>query len=248
MRLLSFKAILLASSLLLPLSPMTLHAETATLPASSPFAAASPLPYAAPQFDKIKDTDYQPAIEAGMVRDSADSEAIANNPAAPTFDNTIVALEKSGRLLADANLLFQNVLQSNSSDVLQKVNNDEAPRLQAHNDSILLNPKLFARVKAVYEAREASGLTSDQKFLALRYYRKFVHAGAELPEADKAKLKDLNGQIASLQAQYQDKLLAAAHANAVIVDSTAELDGLSDAEIAVAADAAKARKLDGTYV
>jgi peptidyl-dipeptidase Dcp len=247
----SFKAALLASALLLPLSPMTLtaHAETAaTLPAGSPFAGASALPYAAPQFDRIKDTDYQPAIEVGIVQDTADAEAVANNPAAPTFDNTIVALEKSGRTLADANQLFQNVLQSNSSGILQKVNNDEAPRLQAHSDSILLNPKLFARVKAVYEARETSGLNTDQKFLALRYYRKFVHAGAELSEPDKTKLKDLNGQIASLQAQYQEKLLAAADANAVVVDSKADLDGLSDAEIAVAADAAKARKLDGKYV
>src|SRR5262249_19530463 len=151
----------------------------AALPAGSPFAATSPLPYQAPQFDKLKDGDYQPAIEAGMVQDTADSEAVANNPAPPTFENTIVALEKAGRLLGDANLLFQNVLQANSSDLLQKVNNEEAPRLQAHTDSILLNPKLFGRVKAVYEARETSGLTQDQKFLALRYYRKFVHAGAE---------------------------------------------------------------------
>src|SRR5579859_105609 len=141
---LSVKAALLASSLLLTPMTMTAHAETATLPAGSPFAAASPLPYAAPQFDKIKDTDYQPAIEAGMALDTADNDAIANDPAAPTFDNTIVALEKAGRLLADANLLFQGVLQSNSSDVLQKVNNEEAPRLQAHTDDILLNPKLFA--------------------------------------------------------------------------------------------------------
>ena len=247
----SLKVALLASSLLFQFGPMTLSAQAETaaaLPAGSPFAAVSPLPYQAPQFDKIKDTDFQPAIEAGMVQDSADAEAVANNPAAPTFDNTITALEKSGQLLAAANALFQNVLQSNSSDTLQKVNTDEAPRLQAHTDSILLNPKLFARVKAVYEGRETSGLNSDQKFLALRYYRKFVHAGAELSQADKAKLTDLNGQIASLQAQYQDKLLAAAAANAVVVTDKAELDGLSDAEIASAADAAKARKLDGKYV
>jgi peptidyl-dipeptidase Dcp len=247
----SLKIALLASSLLFQFGPMTLSAQAetaATLPAGSPFAAVSSLPYQAPQFDKIKDTDFQPAIEAGMVQDSADAEAVANNPAAPTFDNTITALEKSGQLLAASTTLFQNLLQSNSSDTLQKVNNEEAPRLQAHTDGILLNPKLFARVKAVYEARETSGLNSDQKFLALRYYRKFVHAGAELSEADKTKLKDLNGQIASLQAQYQDKLLAAADANAVIVSDKAELDGLSDAEIAVTADAAKARKLDGKYV
>jgi peptidyl-dipeptidase Dcp len=247
----SLKVALLASSLLFQFGPMTLSAQAETaaaLPAGSPFAAVSSLPYQAPQFNKIKDTDFQPAIEAGMTQDTADAEAVANNPAAPTFDNTITALEKSGQLLAASTALFQNLLQANSSDTLQKVNNDEAPRLQAHTDSILLNPKLFARVKAVYEARETSGLNSDQKFLALRYYRKFVHAGAELSEADKTKLKDLNGQIASLQAQYQDKLLAAADANAVIVSDKAELDGLSDAEIAVTADAAKARKLDGKYV
>jgi peptidyl-dipeptidase Dcp len=247
----SLKVALLASSLLFQFGPMTLPAKAETaaaLPAGSPFATVSPLPYQAPQFDKIKDTDFQPAIEAGMVQDSADAEAVANNPAAPTFDNTITALEKSGELLAATTALFQNLLQSNSSDTLQKVNNEEAPRLQAHTDGILLNPKLFARVKAVYEARETSGLNSDQKFLAQRYYRKFVHAGAELSEADKAKLKDLNGQIATLQAQYQDKLLAAADANAVIVTDKAELDGLNDAEIAVTVDAAKARKLDGKYV
>src|SRR5580693_8741602 len=116
MRSLSFKSALFASTLLLPLSPMTAHAETAAaLPSGSPFAAASSLPYQAPPFDKIKDTDYQPAIEAGMAQDTADSDAIADNPAPPTFDNTIVALEKAGRLLADANQLFQGVLQSNSS-------------------------------------------------------------------------------------------------------------------------------------
>ena len=152
----SLKVALLASScLLFQFGAMTLpaQADTAVLPAGSPFAAAaSSLPFQAPQFDKIKDTDFQPAIEAGMVQDSADADAVANNTAAPTFDNTITALEKSGELLAAANALFQNLLQSNSSDTLQKVNNDEAPRLQAHNDGILLNPKLFARGKrAVYE-------------------------------------------------------------------------------------------------
>ncbi len=247
----SLKAALLMSSLLFQPAAIlsSAFADTvAALPADSPFAKVSPLPYEAPEFDKIKDTDYQPAIEAGMVQDSADFDAIANDPAKPTFDNTITAMEKAGQLLNRANDLFQNLVQSNSSDVLQKVNQELAPKLQAHSDSILLNPKLFARVKALQDARDTLGLSSDQKFLLDRYYKKFVHAGAQLSDADKAKLTELNGKIATLQAQYLDKLLAATDAAAVVVDDKAELEGLSDAEIAATVEAAKAKKLDGKYV
>ncbi|MDQ2861075.1 MAG: M3 family metallopeptidase, partial [Pseudomonadota bacterium] len=228
--------------------PTSLMAAPTFLPASNPLASVSTLPFEAPRFDQIKDGDYQPAIDAGMAQYRAEAEAIGANPAAPTFDNTITALEKAGQLLTRANNLFQNLVASNTSDALDKVNQDEAPRLQALNDAILLNAKLFARVKTLYDARESLGLNADQKFLVLRYYRRFVHAGAELPAADKATLADLNGKIATLQAQYQSRLLAAANAGAVVVSDKAELDGLSDAEIAVAADAAKARKLDGKYV
>ena len=247
----SLKATLLASALIFQTgSMMTIaFAETAaTLPASNPLAAEPTLPYGAPAFDMIKDTDYQPAIEAGITQNLADAEAIANDPAKPTFDNTITALEKSGELLNRAQNLFQNVLQANSSDLLQKVNQDEAPKLSALNDAINLNPKLFARIETLYGARDTLGLNSDQKFLLETYYKKFVHTGAKLSEPDKTKLKDMNGKIATLQAQYQDKLLAAADANAVVVDSKAELDGLTDAEIAVTAEAAKTKKLDGKYV
>ena len=157
-------------------------------------------------------------------------------------------MEESGELLARANGLFQNLVSSNTSDTLDKVNEDEAPRLQAANDAILLNPKLFARVKTLYDARETSGLTANQKFLLQLYYKRFVHAGALLSDADKAKLTDINGKIASLQAQYQSKLLAAGNAGAVAVTDKAQLDGLSDAQITAAATAAKARKLDGQYL
>ncbi len=236
-----------ASFAALLLLPAALAAPAALAP-TNPLATVSTLPFEAPRFDQLKDSDYQPAIEAGMKGYRAEAEAIADNPAAPTFDNTITALEKSGQLLTRANVLFQNLVASNTSDTLDKVNQDEAPRLQALNDSILLNAKLFARVKTLYDKRESLGLTDDQKFLALRYYRRFVHAGALLGAADKAALSDINGKIATLQAQYQSRLLAAANAAAVIVSDKAELDGLSEAEIAVAADAAKARRLDGKYV
>ncbi len=239
------KAASLAALLLLPAAAL---AAPAPLPSSNPLATVSTLPFEAPRFDAIKDGDFQPAIEAGMAQYQAEAEAIADNPAATTFDNTITALEKAGQLLNRANILFQNLVASNTSDALDKVNQEEAPRLQALNDAILLNPKLFARVKTLYDGRETLGLNDNQKFLALRYYRRFVHAGALLGGADKATLSEINGKIATLQAQSQSRLLAAANAAAVIVSDKAELAGLSDAEIAVAADAAKARKLDGKYV
>ena len=216
--------------------------------AGNPLASPSALPFGAPRFDLIKDGDFQPAVEAGMTRLQAETLAIANNPSAPTFDNTIVAMEESGQLLNWANGLFQNMISSNTSDVLDKANQEEAPKLQAVNDAIFLNAKLFARVKTLYDARESLGLTPDQTFLLRLYYRHFVHAGALLSDADKAKLTDINGKIASLQAQYQSKLLAAANANAVVVSDKSELSGLSEAQLAAAASAAKARKLDGQYV
>jgi peptidyl-dipeptidase Dcp len=248
----SLKAALAATAVMVPalMGAPAVQAQTPNmaLPAANPFAKGSNLPFGAPRFDQIKDTDYQPAIEAGMARDQAESDAIADNPAAPTFDNTIVAQEKEGELLNRANQLFQNILQSNATDLMQKVNQEEAPRLQAHTDAILLNAKLFTRVKTLYDKRDSLKLTADQKFLLERYYKRFVHAGAQLSDADKATLTDLNGKIAGLQAQYQDKLLAAGNAGAVVVDSKAELDGLTDAQIAVTQDEAKARKLDGKYV
>jgi len=241
----SLKAASVAALLAIPAG---LAAAPATLPAGNPFAGVSSLPFEAPRFDLIKDTDFQPAIETGMVQNQADVDAIAGNPAAPTFDNTITALEESGQLLTRANSLFQNLVSSNTSPVLDKVNEEEAPRLQALNDAIMLNARLFARVKTLYDARASLAPASDQKFLVETWYRRFVHAGAELSAPDKARLADLNGKIATLQAQYQSRLLAAANAAAVVVSDKAELDGMSAAEIAAAADAAKGRKLDGKWV
>jgi len=218
------------------------------LPAGNPLATPSSLAFEAPPFDRIKDADYQPAIEGGMRQELSEYEAIANDPAPPTFDNTIVAMEKAGQLLTRANTLFQNLISANSNDVLQKANREEAPRLQAHSDQILLNPKLFARVRALYETRDALGLNPQQKFLLERYHTRFVRAGAELNDADKAKLKVINEQIAKLQTEFRDRLQAASAAAAVIVTDKTKLAGLSDAEIATAAEDAKHRKLDGKYL
>ncbi len=245
------KSSLLAALLLVPLAaaaPARADAAPAALDSANPLAAVSALPFEAPRFDQIKDTDFRAALDAGVAQALAEAQTIADNPAAPTFDNTITALEDSGQLLGRASSLFQNLVSSNNSDVLQTLNQDEAPKLQAVSDAIQLNPKLFARIKTLYDARDSLGLTDDQKFLLLTYYRRYVHAGANLSAPDKAALTALNGKIATLQAQYTGRLLDAANANAVVVADRSELDGLSEAQIAAAADAAKARKLDGKYL
>jgi peptidyl-dipeptidase Dcp len=223
-------------------------APVPTLPATNPFASVSTLPFQAPRFDLIKDDDFKPAIEVGMAQELAEIQAIADNPAAPTFDNTIAAMEKSGQLLSTANGLFQNLVGANTDDTLNKVSEDEAGPLQAHQDAILLNAKLFQRVKSLYDRRDTLGLNPNQKFLLERTYKHFVRAGAELGAADQAKLKEINGKIAELSATYRDKLLAAADAAAVVVDDKKDLAGLSEAQIAAAASAAKAKHLDGKYV
>jgi peptidyl-dipeptidase Dcp len=215
---------------------------------TNPFLTPSALQYQAPPFDKIKDTDYQPAIEEGMKRQIAEIDAIANNPDPPTFDNTIVAMERSGDLLTRVGKVFFNLTQSNTNDTLQKVESEEAPKLAAHQDTIFLNSKLFARVKAIYDQRDALGFDAESKYLVERYYRNFIRAGAQLSDADKTTLRALNQEESTLSTQYRQKILADTDASAVVVDTKAELAGLSDADIAAAAQRAKDRKLDGKYV
>jgi peptidyl-dipeptidase Dcp len=227
---------------------VALPATSAPAPAPSPFASASNLPYQAPRFDLIKDSDYQPGFDQGMAIQRAEMERIANNPAAPTFDNMIVAMERSGRMLERVSLAFSGVVGANTNPVLDKVQEVEAPRLAAHQDAIYLNPKLFARVKALYDQRARLRLDSEQRQLLEVYYHQFVHAGAQLPEPDKAKLRALNGQISTLETAFQQKLVAAAKAGALVVDSPARLAGLDQGAIAAAEQAAKDRKLEGKWL
>jgi len=220
-----------------------------TAPAlAGPFDAPSNLPYQAPRFDTIKDKDYQPAFEAGMRQQLAEIETIANNKAEPSFDNTITAMERSGRMLERVNNTFFGVVQANTNPALDKVQTAEAPKLAAHNDAIFLNDKLFARVKALYDRRAGLKLDSEALQVLTLYYRQFVHAGANLAPADKVRLKEINKRDASLETAFQQKLVAAAKKGALVVDDKAQLKGLSDAEIAAAAEAAKSRGLKGKYV
>jgi peptidyl-dipeptidase Dcp len=220
----------------------------AALPVSNPFVQPSLLPYQAPPFDKIKDADYQPALEEGMRRQIAEIEAIADNPAPPTFENTIVPMEKSGRLLERVQLAFSGVVQANTNDTLDKVQTAEAPKIAAHQDAIFLNPKLFAHVKAIYRSPVAEKLNAESRQLLKVYYMQFVHAGALLKDADKDKLRNINKRDAALETSFQQKLVAAAKAGGLVIDNKADLAGMTPQEIAAAGQAAKARKLSGKYV
>src|SRR5258708_11857302 len=155
---------------------------TTTAARSNPFLTKSALLYQAPPFNRIKDSDFQPAIEKGMTVNRAEIEKIANSSAAPTFANTIEVMERSGALLTRAAKIFFALAQSNTNDTLQKVEAEEAPKLAAHQDAVYLNPKLFARVKAIYDTRDSLG--AEEKFLTERYYRNFIRAGAQLNQHD----------------------------------------------------------------
>jgi peptidyl-dipeptidase Dcp len=233
---------------LLGTAPAFYMAGPAYAAGPGPFDAPSSLPYQAPRFDIIKDSDYQPAFEAGMRQQLAEIVAIADSKNQPTFDNTIAAMERSGRMLERVNNTFSGVVQANTNPALDKVQTIEAPKLAAHTDAIFLNPKLFARVKTLYDQRAGLKLDGEALQVLTLYYRQFIHAGANLSDKDKVRLQQINKQDASLETSFQQKLVAAAKAGALVVTDKAQLAGLSDAEIANAAQAAKGRGMAGKYV
>jgi peptidyl-dipeptidase Dcp len=212
------------------------------------FETPSPLFLQAPQFDRIKETDFKPAIEAGMARQKVEIGKIADQPADPTFDNTLAAMERSGEMLDRVNRIFSALTSADTSDALQQIEAEETPKLAAHQDWIYLNKQLFARVQNLYDHRYALKLDPEQRQLLKVTYEQFVRAGAKLSEADQVKLKALNQQISTLETAFEHKLLAAAKAGALVVDDKAKLGGLSEEEIAAAARAAEARGLKGAWV
>lgn len=217
----------------------------ATLPSSNPFAKPSTLPFQTPDFARIKDSDYLPAIVAGMAQQKREIAAIANNPAPPSFNNTMVPLERSGQLLERAYFAFSAVNGANTNDTLQETDTKTSPLLAAHQDWIYLNEKLFKRVKALHDKQSTLNLNPEQAKLLDVYYKQFVHAGAQLPPAKQAELKAMNQRLSVLQTEFTQKLLAAAKAGALRVTDKGALDGLSEQQLAAAAQAAKERKVDG---
>ncbi|HEX2618418.1 MAG TPA: M3 family metallopeptidase, partial [Flavobacteriales bacterium] len=214
----------------------------------NPLDSMSTLPFHAPPFDKLKDSDYRPAIEAGMVKHLAEVKAIAESTEPATFDNTIVALEKGGQDLTRATKIFFNLTSSCTNDSLQKVKADLAPKLTAHSDAISLDPKLFQRVKAVYDQRATLKLDPVSDRLVQRYYTSFVRRGAMLNEADKERMKKLNEEESTLGTKFDDNILKERSAAAVLVEKKEELAGMTDEAIAAAEAAAKAKGKQGWLI
>ncbi|HET9634578.1 MAG TPA: M3 family metallopeptidase [Gemmatimonadaceae bacterium] len=215
---------------------------------SNPLFVESTLPYHAPRFDLIRNEHYQPAIEEGIREWLAEVDSIAKQTQPPTFDNTIGAMEKSGALLTRASKTFFGVVGANTNDTLQKVQEIVAPKLAAANDQVYLNDQLYQRVKSIYDRRNDGGFTPEQIALIERYNRDFVRAGARLSEQDKIRMRAINQELSKLSTEFSNKLLAGTKAGALVVDDVKQLDGLTDAEIQTAADAAKQRGLTGKWV
>ncbi|KQW89831.1 dipeptidyl carboxypeptidase [Massilia sp. Root418] len=245
--------LVLAASLGLALTPFA-HAAaavpaaaTAAVQAGNPFFKLSPLPFHYPQFDLIKDEHFAPAFAEGMAQNLKEIEAIANSAKPATFENTIVAMERAGQLLTRVSTTFSNLQGANTNSKLDEIDTEMSPKLAAHSDAIFLNAKLYARVKSLYDKRAKLGLDAESLHLLERYHTDFVRAGAKLSAADKDKLKVLNGELAGLQTAFQQNVLKEINASALVVDTRAELAGMSEAAIDAAAAAAKARGLDGKF-
>jgi peptidyl-dipeptidase Dcp len=241
-------ALIVAGTMALPMGSLSCRAGAADFGAANPFFAPSALPFHAPPFDRIKDEDYQPAIEAGMAEQLTEIERIAADSAAPTFVNTFVAMERSGRLLDRALSAFRGVSDADTNPALQSAKSALAPKLAAHEDAIHLNKKLFERIAAIYKQRATLKLDPESMRLVEVTYDEFVHAGANLADGDQAQLKKLNEEASTLSNDFSMKLLAANKDGAYSTPDRAALAGLSDAQLAAAAVAAQSRKAEGYLI
>jgi peptidyl-dipeptidase Dcp len=240
--------LIVAASLALIQPSFAAPVAPAALEASNPFAKVSALPFHYPAFDNIKDEHFLPAFAAGMREQLREIDGIANNPKPATFDNTVVAMERSGQLLNRVETTFSSLQTANTNDKLDAIDREMAPKLAAHNDAIFLNDKLYQRVKSLYDKRAKLSLDAESLFLLERYNKDFVRAGARLSPADKDKLKAFNAEIATLRTTFSQNVLKETNASALVVDSRAELAGMAEAAIDAAAAEAKKRGMDGKFV
>jgi peptidyl-dipeptidase Dcp len=215
---------------------------------TNPLLRTSSLPYQLPPFDQLDDRHYREAFAQGMSAQLREVAAITSEDAAATFDNTIVALERSGELLDRSMSVFFNLIASNTNPVLQQFESELAPQLAAHEDAILLDSKLFARVSALYERRTALGLEPEALQLLERYHTQFVRAGARLSDAQQGRLKAINSQISCLTTRFKQNVLKATTDGAVVVDRAEQLAGLSAEQVGTAAQAAAGRGLTGKWL
>ena len=214
----------------------------------NPFLVQSTLPYLAPHFDQIANHHYRPAFDEGMLQKRAEIAAIALNPQTPDFNNTILALEQSGELLTRVTSVFFAMTAAHTNDELQRLDEQFSAELAELANDIYLNGELFARVDAVWQRRESLGLDSESIRLVEVIHQRFVLAGAKLAQADKAKLKVLNTEAATLTSQFNQRLLAANKSGGLVVNDIAQLAGMSEQEIALAAEAAREKGLDNKWL
>lgn len=219
-----------------------------SMKAENPLLSKSPLFLEAPVFSDIKVEHYKPAFEVGMAEQKKEIEAIANSTEKPTFENTLVAMERTGETLKRVAAIFFNLTNSHTNPELQAVEEEIAPILSSHFDDINLNKKLFARIQAIWNDRNILELNEEQKRLLEEQYQSFVRAGAMLDDAAQQRVRQINEEMSKLTTQFQNNLLAATKERAVIVDDVKQLDGMSDAEIAAAAEAAKQKGQEGKYL
>lgn len=227
---------------------LSTSASTAMAADANPLLTESRLPLQFPPFDRIRNEHFLPALEAGMRQQLAEVAAITANARPATFDNTVLALEQSGRLLNRALTVFSNLNATHTNPEMQQIQQTVAPKLAAHRDAILLDAALFARVQAVHAARDTLGLDGESATLLARCHSQFTRAGAGLDDTSKRRLRELNTRLSTLTTQFQQNVRQATRDSAVVVASADELDGLSASQIAAAAEAAKARGLDGQWL
>ncbi|HEY9124903.1 MAG TPA: peptidyl-dipeptidase Dcp [Bacteroidales bacterium] len=247
-------SILLTGVLLISLAACRSNSERRTTMedsvnlASNPLMHVSTLPFQAPDFTKIKNSDFAPAFDEGFKEQRAEIDSIANNPEQPTFENTLVALEKSGQLLRRVNAIFNMLAGANTDSVLQKLNEEVSPKLAAQTDAIFLNDKLFERVKKIYQKKNELKLDIESAKLLEFYYFKFEQSGADLSSQDKEKLKKLNEEEAGLSAKYTNQLLAAAQAGAYFTNNKETLKGLAEGTLNSASQDAEAAGKKGQWM
>jgi len=215
---------------------------------TNPFYKKSELYMSYPPFDLIEDEHYLPAFTKGMSDHLKEIDLIINNSEKPTFENTILAMELSGELLNRVATVFYALTSANTNDEMEKIRVEIAPKLSAHNDKILLNPKLFKKVEEIYNERGSLNLDDESILLVEKYYRDFVRSGSNLSTEQKERLKTINSEISVLQTNFSQNVLKEVNALAVIIDNKKDLDGLSDGAIQSAANEAKSRGLEGKYV
>lgn len=214
----------------------------------NPFLTEFTTPFGVPPFEQIKLEHYKPAFLQGMEEQTKEIEAIANNPEEPTFENTVVALDQSGKLLRKVSAVFFGQNSVNTNDEMQALNKELSPLLSKHDDDINLNPALFARVKAVYDNQANLNLDKEQTKLLDEIYKDFVRGGANLDAGKQAKLRELNSEISMLQLTFGQNVLKETNAFQLVIDNKDDLSGLPETLIANAASAAKAAGMEGKWL